>query len=113
MERLIDDTDLRHKSKILEDFAYSTVDRNRVFGGPGHNLTLNWIYDSIKALGDYYDVEFQPFEGLYTDENASIKVDGINLAASAFQHTPSGKLFGKLVPVANLGCNAVGLKRDK
>lgn len=110
MRKIIDSSDLWEKAKILEGFAYSTPERNRVFGSPGHNSTLNWIYNSIKALGDYYDVEFQPFVELYTNGNASVKADGVDLTASILQYSPSGKLSEKLVPVANLGCNSVSLK---
>lgn len=93
----------------MEDFAYSTPERNRVFGSPGHNLTINWIHDSIKALGDYYDVDFQPFVELYAAGNASLKANGVDQAASLFQYAPSGAFSEEIVPVAKLGCNAVRL----
>lgn len=110
LRNTIDYSDLVEKSTILESFAYATPERNRVFGSPGHKSTLNWIYESIKALGDYYDVEFQPFVELFADGNASLIINGVDQAASVFQYTPPGKLVEELVPVSNLGCNAVSLK---
>ncbi|KAL9614334.1 MAG: hypothetical protein Q9167_001137 [Letrouitia subvulpina] len=99
-------SNLRAKSKVLEGFAYSTPERNRVFGGPGHNATVNYLYDQITALGDYYDVAFQPFVELYTAGNATLVANGEDQAAEIFTYSPSGKFTEPLVPVANLGCNA-------
>lgn len=77
-----------------------------MFGGPGHNATVNYLYDTVTAL-DYYDVQFQPFFELYTDGNASMKVNGVDQGAKVLTYSPSGKFSEALVPVANLGCNAV------
>lgn len=77
-----------------------------MFGGPGHNATVNYLYDTVAAL-DYYDVRFQPFVELYTDGNASLKVNGVDQGAKLFTYSPSGKFSEALVSVANLGCNAV------
>lgn len=106
MRRLIQESDLLAKSKALEGFAYATPERNRVFGGPGHNATVNYLYDTVAALG-YYDVRFQPFVELYTNGNASLKVNGVDQGAKLLTYSPSGKFSEALVPVANLGCNAV------
>ena len=58
LRRVLLRSNLLGKSKTLEGFAYATPERNRVFGGPGHNATVNYLYDQIAALGNYYDVEF-------------------------------------------------------
>ena len=100
-------SNLLAKSKTLEGFAYSTPERNRVFGGPGHNTTVNYLYDQISALNGYYDVEFQPFVELYTAGNATVRAQGVDQGAQLFTYSPSGKFSEKVVPVANLGCNAV------
>lgn len=77
-----------------------------MFGGPGHNATVNYIYNTVASL-EYYDVEFQPFVGLYASGNASLKVNGVDQGARLFTYSTSGKFSEPLVPVANLGCNAV------
>ena len=97
------------KSKVLEGFAYATPERNRVFGGPGHNATVNYLYDQIKALGDYYDVELQPFVELYTAGSANVSANGEDQGAALFTYSPSGTFSEALVPVANFGCEAVRL----
>ncbi|KAI4225779.1 MAG: hypothetical protein L6R36_003665 [Xanthoria steineri] len=106
LRRVLLRSNLLAKSKILEGFAYATPERNRVFGGPGHNATVNYIYDQIAALGDYYDVEFQPFVELYTAGNATLKVEGVDQKAGLFTYSPSGKFTEPLILVANNGCVA-------
>ena len=78
-----------------------------MFGGPGHNATVNYLYDQIAGLGDYYTVEFQPFVELYSSGSASVVVDGADQEASLLTYSPSGQFSETLVAVANLGCNAV------
>ncbi|KAL8786759.1 MAG: hypothetical protein Q9213_002580 [Squamulea squamosa] len=102
-------SNLLAKSDILEGFAYATPERNRVFGGPGHNATINYIYDQIASLGGYYDIQFQPFVELYTAGNASLKVGGIDQGAGLFTYSPSGRFTQPLVLVANFGCAALHL----
>ncbi len=102
-------SNLLAKSKTLEGFAYATPERNRVFGSPGHNATVNYLYDQIAALGDYYDVELQPFVELYTDGTATLKVNGVDQEAGLFTYSPSGKFTQPLVSVSNFGCEAVRL----
>ncbi|KAL8764865.1 MAG: hypothetical protein Q9209_007849 [Squamulea sp. 1 TL-2023] len=99
-------SNLLAKSSILEGFAYATSERNRVFGGSGHNATVNYIYDQVAALGDYYDVQFQPFVELYTAGNASLKVGGLDQGAGLFTYSPSGRFTQPLILVANNGCAA-------
>ncbi|KAL8710771.1 MAG: hypothetical protein Q9220_004789, partial [cf. Caloplaca sp. 1 TL-2023] len=106
LRRVLLRSSLLAKSKILENFAYTTPERNRVFGGPGHNATVNYLYDQVSALGGYYDVEFQPFVELYTAGNASVKVAGVDQGAQLFTYSPSGKFTEGVVAVANLGCDA-------
>ncbi|KAL8991886.1 MAG: hypothetical protein Q9169_007562 [Polycauliona sp. 2 TL-2023] len=106
LRRVLLRSNLLAKSKVLEGFAYATPERNRVFGGPGHNATVNYLYDQIAALSDYYTVEFQPFVELYTAGNASLKVAGVDQGAALFTYSPSGKFTQPLVLVANFGCDA-------
>ncbi|KAL8716794.1 MAG: hypothetical protein Q9225_005899, partial [Loekoesia sp. 1 TL-2023] len=107
LRRLLLRSNLLSKAQVLEGFAYSTPQRNRVFGGPGHNATVNYLYDQTTSLGGYYNVEFQPFVELYTAGNATVKVNGADQGAQLFTYSPSGTFSEPLVAVANLGCNAV------
>ncbi|KAI4187621.1 MAG: hypothetical protein L6R41_002688 [Letrouitia leprolyta] len=106
LRRVLLRSNLLAKSKILEGFAYATPERNRVFGGTGHNATVNYIYDQIKALSGYYNVELQPFVELYSAGNASVKVAGADQGATLFTYSPSGTFSEPLVAVANVGCDA-------
>ncbi|KAL8733536.1 MAG: hypothetical protein Q9181_003535 [Wetmoreana brouardii] len=106
LRRVLLRSNLLAKAQTLEGFAYSNPERNRVFGGPGHNATVNYLYDQIAALSSYYDVEYQPFVELYTAGNATVSVNGADQAAQLFTYSPSGKFTESLVVVANLGCNA-------
>jgi len=95
------------KSQTLEGFAYATKERNRVFGGPGHNATVNYLCDQIAALGDYYTVDFQPFVEIYSAGSASVAANGGDQAASLLTYSPSGEFSEALVALANFGCEAV------
>lgn len=107
LRRVLLRSNLLAKSKVLEGFAYATPERNRVFGGTGHNATVNYLYDQVAALGGYYDVKFQPFVETYSAGNATVKVAGADQDAKLFTYSPSGKFTEPLVAVANFGCNAV------
>ncbi|KAL8756956.1 MAG: hypothetical protein Q9184_004331 [Pyrenodesmia sp. 2 TL-2023] len=106
LRRVLLRSNLLAKSQILEGFAYATPERNRVFGGPGHNATVNYLYDQVAALGGYYNIEFQPFVETYSAGNASVNVAGADQDAQLFTYSPSGKFTEPLVAVANFGCNA-------
>lgn len=106
-------SNLLAKSKILEGFAYDTPERNRVFGSPGHNNTVNYLYDQITALEDYYSVQFQPFVELFTAGSASVVANGEDQEAALFTYSPSGEFSKPLVNVANLGCNAVRRRKSQ
>jgi carboxypeptidase Q len=99
--------DLLDDAQTLEDFAYDTPERNRVFGSPGHNATVNWLFDELSSLDDYYDVTLQPFEALFSAGNASFVVNGIEQNATLFSYTPSGSALNtSIIAVSNLGCNS-------
>lgn len=72
---------------------------------PGHKATYEYIYNFIKDLG-VYDVEFNEFTAESSSGSAS--VDGVALTSAApMTFTPSGVVTGKVVKVANIGCDAV------
>jgi carboxypeptidase Q len=52
-----------------------------------------------------YDVEYNEF--FAETSSGSLLVDGVNIPALPMTFTPSGKPSGKLVKVANIGCDAV------
>ena len=97
---------LLSRSQSLEGFAYATPEHNRVFGSPGHNATVNYLYEQIAALGDYYTVELQPFVELYSAGSASLVASDVEYTASLFTYSPSGTFTETLISVANFGCEA-------
>lgn len=103
----INTNDLLEDAMALESFAYSTTERNRVFGSPGHNATVNWLYDELSSLDDYYNVSLQPFEALFSDGSQSFTVDGVDQNATLLTYTPSGVVRNtSLIAIPNFGCNA-------
>ena len=77
----------------------------RVFGSPGSNATINWLFDELNKLGTY-DVYLQPFVELFSGGNASLSVDGTDYEADLLTYTPSGSPSADLVAVDNIGCDA-------
>ncbi|KAF4982758.1 hypothetical protein FDECE_17445 [Fusarium decemcellulare] len=104
LQKLINIDGLIAGSQKLQDFADANGG-NRAFGSSGHNATVDWLYDTLKATG-YYDVVKQPFTEIYAQGTAALKVDGEDVAANIMTYTPAGTASGPLVKVANLGCDA-------
>ncbi|KAI9167278.1 putative leucine aminopeptidase 2 [Paramyrothecium foliicola] len=97
---------LKH-SKALESIAYSTPGRNRVTGSSGHNLTVKYLEEQLGALGDYYDVEVQPWQGFVQQSGlVSFIVNSKEYEAQVVEFSPNGTVNGPLIPVPNLGCDA-------
>jgi Zn-dependent M28 family amino/carboxypeptidase len=88
----------------LQDIAEANDD-TRVFGGKGHNATVDYLYNTLKSL-NYYNVKKQPFTELYSAGTASLKADGDDIAAAIMTYTPAGEASGPLVVASNLGCEA-------
>jgi hypothetical protein len=67
------------------------------------------LSDELAALGDYYDVEIQPWTGqVQSSGEALFVVNGKEYESQVIEFSPSGDITGvPLVPVANLGCEAV------
>lgn len=94
------------KAQILQDFsALSGIPNTRVIGSPGHNATINWYYDTIKKLDDYYSVYIQPFPVVTANGNLTVNDALIESATMSF--TGAGHPIAELVPVANVACEAV------
>lgn len=105
LQALIDLDELRGGAQQLQDFAYAYPERNRVFGGQGHNDTVNFIAEVLEETG-YYDVEIQPFVELFSGGNASLTINDMAYNQSLMTYTPSGNVEASLVLVDNLGCEA-------
>ncbi|TVY71565.1 Leucine aminopeptidase [Lachnellula suecica] len=104
LRRVLLRSELLAKARTLEGFAYNTTERNRQIFSPGHKATYEWLYNSIKELGDYYTVEYHEF--LAESANGKLTVDGADVPAGPMTFTPSGNPSGEVVEVANIGCNA-------
>ena len=78
---------------------------NRVFGGPGHNATVNFLYEVLESTG-YYDVSLQEFIAPYSGGTASLTVNGEEIPVDLLTYTGEGSGTGPLVAVDNLGCEA-------
>ncbi|KAI9038297.1 M28 family metallopeptidase [Aspergillus affinis] len=96
--------DLLRGSKVLEDFAYSYPERNRVFGGAAHQDTVDWLYKELKKTG-YYDVWKQPQVHLWTRADQSLTVDGESIEAQTMTYSPSVDVSADLAIVSNQGCS--------
>lgn len=105
LQALIDLDELVSGSQQLQDFAYAYPERNRVFGGQGHNDTVNFLAEVLEETG-YYDVTIQPFVELYSGGNASLSVNGEATNSTLFTYTPNGSVNASIVAVSNLGCEA-------
>ncbi|PWZ01230.1 Zn-dependent exopeptidase [Testicularia cyperi] len=99
--------DLMAGAKKLQEIAYATSDRNRVFGSAGHNATVDYIASELRSLGDYYDVYLQPFTETYAESSAEVSIDGTKVEKpSTFTYSPNGNLKGvEVVKISNVGCD--------
>jgi len=101
---------LQRHSQILEDIAYATEDRNRFIGTPGHVGTGDYVVAQLEALGGYYDISIQNFTVLaQTEGNGNLSVNGVDQAAALYEYSPGGNITASIIPVANLGCEAVSM----
>jgi hypothetical protein len=97
------------KAQTLQDFAaLSGTPITRVIGSPGHNATVNWYYDTIKKLDDYYGVYIQPFP--VVTANGNLTVNNALIESATMSFTGAGHPVAELVPVANVACEAVGTR---
>jgi Iap family predicted aminopeptidase len=94
---------LMKRARQLEAFSLLTPEKNRVFGSPGHNATVNYIYDTLVKTGKY-DVTLQPFVETYSQGTADLTVNGEDIDASYFTYIKTSKVEGSLVAVRGLGC---------
>lgn len=107
LRRVLTRTALLGHANKLQEIAYETPERNRVAGSVGHNKTVEYIYDTLAATG-YYDVELQEFTYVFSEGNVTLSAAGTPYVSEYFQYSPAGSIVAPLIPVANLGCVAVG-----
>tara|TARA_R110002060_G_scaffold71605_2_gene80245 strand:- start:77 stop:409 length:333 start_codon:yes stop_codon:yes gene_type:complete len=97
---------LINKAIALEYFADNFPERNRQIGTPAHNLTINWLKNTLEQYGDYYKTYFQPYTMLL-HAAANLTVNKKPVEVYALGMSPSGKAKGPLVHIPNLGCEKV------
>jgi len=100
---------LYEHAEKYQSFADSTPQRNRVAGSIGHNLTVDYLYDTLVATG-YYNVEKQPFTYVFSAGNTSFSALSTEYPSEYMTYSPStggSTITAQLVKVANLGCNQV------
>ncbi|ORY57493.1 uncharacterized protein BCR38DRAFT_469045 [Pseudomassariella vexata] len=104
LQSLITLEDLLAGSQKLQDIADAN-DGNRAFGSGGHNATVDYLYDTLNALG-YYDVIKQPFTEVFSGGNAALSAGGVDYSPNLMTYTPRGTVSAPLVLVSDLGCAA-------
>lgn len=107
LRELIQSNALTAKLQKLQDFAFATEERNRYIGSPGHNATVNYIYELFAALPKYYTAYIQPFT--VSNPSSDLTVPGYGngtVVSEPMTYAPPGKVTAALVSVANTGCDA-------
>ncbi|ODM18114.1 hypothetical protein SI65_06902 [Aspergillus cristatus] len=114
LQERIDPDNLLARAKALFQIAESSVDEynhpTRVIGSEGHRGTLEYIYETIHALGDYYQISTQDFPAVTGNVYESRLVLGHDVPKSAqpMGLTPATKdnqpVYGSLGLVSNFGC---------
>ncbi|KAF2786898.1 leupeptin-inactivating enzyme 1 precursor [Melanomma pulvis-pyrius CBS 109.77] len=94
---------LYKKAEILQDFAYSSPDKNRVIGSQGHQDTIDYLHDQIAKFPKYYTVELQPVP-LVVGVSANLTANNKTIEVYAVTLAPGGHVTGPLVAIPNLGC---------
>ncbi|CAI6332599.1 unnamed protein product [Periconia digitata] len=99
---LVNTEELVAGAQDLYDIAKANGN-TRAFGSPGHNATVEYIFEALVETG-YYDVYKQPFVELYEDAQVDFSVDGVEYAARYLTYSPSGDLDKPLIGISNIGC---------
>ncbi|KAF2217547.1 hypothetical protein CERZMDRAFT_63702 [Cercospora zeae-maydis SCOH1-5] len=108
LQNAIKESALKKKARELERAAYSTTERNRVFGSPGHENTLKFIESYLEKEDDYFEYRRQEFVELYSQGSGTFSAGGTEYPLNVFTYSTStdGVVDAPIVAVANLGCNA-------
>lgn len=115
LQALVDPQNLVRRAKELYGIAERAIDEyghpTRVIGSKGHLGTIDYIYDTITSLGDYYHVYTQDFPAVTGKVYRSRLVLGSDVPKSAepMQLTPPTRsrepVYGPVVLVNNFGCD--------
>ena len=99
---------LLNDANELFKFSQKAPDHNRAFGGVGHNLTVDYLYNTFKTghMADYYTVKKQKFIHEYAYGTSKVGVSGRAYDSLYFTYSPSthGDLQLHLGVAANVGC---------
>lgn len=95
-------SELVKKAETLFSFA---DDNTRRAATSGHNKTVDWIYNTLAAYPDYYDVKIQPFQ--MPGGAAVFTANGVPYLADYMIYSPAGTVSAPLVLVGDIGCVAV------
>ncbi|KAF8475833.1 hypothetical protein BDZ91DRAFT_195495 [Kalaharituber pfeilii] len=113
LRRVLTRTALLRHAKYLERFALGDPQGNRGFGGIGHNATVNYIFNEISKLSEYYDVSLQPFWERYSAATGTFKVDGEEQVFYAARGSPQvSGLKAELGAAKGEGCNVEDFPED-
>ncbi|KFY32988.1 hypothetical protein V495_08542 [Pseudogymnoascus sp. VKM F-4514 (FW-929)] len=115
LQQLINPDNLFRRAEELFEIAKLSIDEyghpTRVIGSKGHLGTVDYIYSTIKDLGDYYDISNQTFSAVTGNVFESRLVLGHEVPKSA---TPMGltpptknrsPVYGQVRLVSNYGCD--------
>lgn len=113
LEDSIKEDALLQKARETQEAAYQSPMRNRVYGTPGHENTLQLIEKYLKSTGDYYTIERQEFLSHDSDHTAmsgNFSVAGqpykFMFANHVYNKSERQNIGGPIVPIQNFGCNA-------
>lgn len=96
--------DLLKGAQHLQDLAYSYPERNRVFGGPAHMDTVDYLAHELRKTG-YYHVTKQSQVHTWSKTEQNLTVNGEDVEALSMTYSPSVDVTADLGPVSNLGCS--------
>lgn len=112
LQRHVTEEELLRHANALQDIAYATEGRNRVFGSEGHKDTVDYILEQLGDVAHYYDIQVQEFDALFSDGNASLRVvspsapTGTEIETMMYSFSPPGNISAEVVVIPGLGCNA-------
>lgn len=95
------------RGQKLQDIAYATPERNRLTGTLGHNNSVKYIHETLKSLGDYYDITLEPLNVPFSSGNATLITGSTNQNASLMSYSPAGTATAEIAVVPNVGCSPV------
>ncbi|KAF2216029.1 hypothetical protein CERZMDRAFT_109829 [Cercospora zeae-maydis SCOH1-5] len=113
LEDAIKEEALLQKAHELQDAAYKSPMRHRVYGTPGHENTLQLIEKYLKTVEEHYTFERQELElsaSYHSEVNGTFSVADKRYDIAFHQYGTIGAntdyvVTGHVVPVASFGCD--------